>query len=169
MKKKKNITIEGQKSQQKGWFSAGFTLIELLVVISVIGILASLVLTSFMSAQKQARDAQRKSDLRQFQTALEVYANANNGLFPANTSCTNTDALCVYLTLSTCSQDPVYDPDLGSPIYRYQTADGTVDGDPEATEYTLWAELERSSDYWIVCSTGQSAEGVAPASGNCPL
>jgi prepilin-type N-terminal cleavage/methylation domain-containing protein len=43
----------------------GFTLIELLVVISLIGLLAALALVSYIGVQKQGRDTQRKSDLRQ--------------------------------------------------------------------------------------------------------
>lgn len=51
----------------------GFTLIELLVVISIIAILITLGFTSFSSAQKKARDAKRKSDIRDIKNALEQY------------------------------------------------------------------------------------------------
>jgi len=54
---------------------SGFTLIELLVVVSVIGILAALISANFTSAQKRARDAVRKSDLRNIKTALTLYYN----------------------------------------------------------------------------------------------
>jgi len=52
----------------------GFTLIELLVVISIIGLLASTVLASLSAARSKARDAIRKTDLREIQAALEMYA-----------------------------------------------------------------------------------------------
>ena len=51
----------------------GFTLIEILVVIAIIGVLAALLVPNFMGARERARDAQRKSDLRQIQKSLEMY------------------------------------------------------------------------------------------------
>ena len=49
--------------------TSAFTLIELLVVISIIGILAAMVTVSFTASQRQARDAAKKSDLKQYQTS----------------------------------------------------------------------------------------------------
>jgi len=59
----------------------GFTLIELLVVISIIALLSSIVLASLNDARAKARDAVRLSDMRQIQTALELYKNTN-GIYP---------------------------------------------------------------------------------------
>ncbi len=63
---------------------SGFTLIELLVVIAIIGILASVVLASLNSARGKARDAARKSDMKQMQLALETYFQ-DNGSYPIAT------------------------------------------------------------------------------------
>ena len=56
----------------------GFTLIELLVVIAIIGILSALSVLALNSARARARDAKRIADIRQIQTALEMYYNEFN-------------------------------------------------------------------------------------------
>jgi prepilin-type N-terminal cleavage/methylation domain-containing protein len=53
----------------------GFTLIELLVVIVIIGILATLATVTLGSARAKARDARRVSDVKQIQTAAELFYN----------------------------------------------------------------------------------------------
>jgi type II secretion system protein G len=60
----------------------GFTLIELLVVIAIIGLLSTLSILALNSARARARDAKRISDIKQIQTALEMYYN-DTGDYPA--------------------------------------------------------------------------------------
>lgn len=60
----------------------GFTLIELLVVIAIIGILSAIGLVSLNGAREKARDAQRKSDIGQMNTALALYYDDNNSTYP---------------------------------------------------------------------------------------
>ncbi len=62
-------------------FQEGFTLVELLIVIAIIGILATLLMTNFIGIRQRARDAQRKADVRQIQSALELY-RADTGSYP---------------------------------------------------------------------------------------
>lgn len=75
-------------------FRQGFTLIELLIVIAVIGILAAvLVVVLNPNTQiKKARDAGRKSALKQLQSTLEQY-NSDTGSYP-DTSCWSGNSLC---------------------------------------------------------------------------
>ncbi|MBW3568717.1 prepilin-type N-terminal cleavage/methylation domain-containing protein [Candidatus Parcubacteria bacterium] len=61
--------------------SKGFTIVELLIVIVVIGILAAIVITTFVGVQKRARDSERKSDLQAMASQIEVYF-ADNGKYP---------------------------------------------------------------------------------------
>ncbi len=51
----------------------GFTLIELLVVIAIIALLSTLAVFSLSSARQKSRDAKRLADVKQIQTALELY------------------------------------------------------------------------------------------------
>src|SRR6056297_2839321 len=51
----------------------GFTLIELMVVVAIMGLLAALAVISLNNARARARDARRISDVKQVQTALELY------------------------------------------------------------------------------------------------
>lgn len=149
----------------------GFTLIELLVVLSIIGVLAALFLVSFSGSQKQARDTKRKSDLRQYQSVLENFANKNQGFYPSrNTS--SISILCQDLEINNCQNDPRYNDD-SSFSYFYQT-DGSQDGTINATSYVLWAKLENKQNfYWVVCSSGSIGEVestlMPPVNGRCPF
>jgi general secretion pathway protein G len=72
----KRITRKGGGKMKK---IKGFTLIELLVVIAIIGILSTLAVVALNSARQKARDAKRVADIKQIQTALELYYNDQNG------------------------------------------------------------------------------------------
>lgn len=129
----------------------GFTLIELLIVISIIGVLSTLLFANFNSARQRGRDAARKSDLREIQTALRLYYNdygsfpTSSGTYliqgcgtasPPNASCNWGSAWvggsATYIT--TLPEDPL-SPDIE---YRYtQTSSDT---------YTLKTCLENKSD-----------------------
>lgn len=61
----------------------GFTLMELLIVIAIIGILISVSVASYSSAQKKGRDARRHQDLKAVQNAWEQYYADNNASYPS--------------------------------------------------------------------------------------
>lgn len=54
-----------------------FTLVEMLVVISIIGVLSTIVFSSFSQSRERARVAKRVADLKQVQNALEFYYAVN--------------------------------------------------------------------------------------------
>ena len=66
----------------------GFTLIELLIVIMIISILTTLLMTNFIAIRVRARDSQRKSNLKNIQSALEIY-RADTGEYPQSSSIIN--------------------------------------------------------------------------------
>jgi prepilin-type N-terminal cleavage/methylation domain-containing protein len=60
----------------------GFTLIELLVVIAIIGLLSTVIAAPITEARKKGRDSKKISDIRSIVTALNLYADDNNGNYP---------------------------------------------------------------------------------------
>jgi len=135
----------------------GFTLIELLVVISIIGILTTLVAANLNSARGRARDAQRKSDLKNISTALRLYYN-DKGAFPDNNSSFRIKG-CGALGTTACTWgqewkagDTTYmstlprDP-LPDQSYRYSFVD--------SDNYVISVCLENKSD-----DKGESAGGT---------
>jgi type II secretory pathway pseudopilin PulG len=133
------------------------------VVISIIGILASLTLVSYTGAQKQTRDTQRRSDLNQYRNALENYASANNGLYPAGISsisdlCGEGNPLDTSF-IAACPVDPLNTEDYA---YGFFSSAG---GD----EYLIYGGLE-TGGFWEICSNGKSGKvTVEPSSSTCSL
>jgi len=114
----------------------GFTLIELLVVISIISLLSALLLSNFVGVRQRGRDGQRKSDLRQIQSALELY-RADNGTYLATMpECgqpiTGPSGTVTYMKKVPC--DP-----LSGAVYSYVPASDNF-------SYTLSACIENDGD-----------------------
>lgn len=127
----------------------GFTLIELLVVIAIIGMLSTLAVVSLNSAREKSRDAKRIADVRQIQTALELYYQDNNG-YPAGANailgtgiytCLVTDTGFVTSTDAACAR-----PYMGLIPGAPQPADGSCDLVSNAYTYN---QVDSGKDYTI--------------------
>lgn len=144
--------------------SRGFTLIELLVVIAIIGTLASIVLASLDSARSKGRDANRISQLKQVQTALELYYDDNRRRYPLDSAQRSGGTDTTY-ELGDITSDlvPRYlgslpiDPTWGNAPggYRYAGA---------GTSYTILVRLESNASAWceIHSPAGDAAWSFSP-------
>lgn len=152
-------------SLKKQTLILGFTLVEILIVISIIGVLIVALISALNPIQqiRKSRDSRKRNDLKQYQIALENYSVKNGGVFPpfASSAVDPSSNLCgsgkaLEVFMSGCPSDS------GS-TYKYRTPVGGV-------EYVLWAQLEATSNFWVVCSNGKIGERAsAPGSGVCPL
>lgn len=85
----------------------GFTLLEVLIVIAIIGILVSIGLASYSTAQSKSRDARRRGDLKAIQNAFEqYYADSTNASYP--TTCSSIDAAYLPAGIPTDPQGSAY-------------------------------------------------------------
>lgn len=131
----------------------GFTLIELLVVIAIIAVLSTISVVSLSSARQKSRDTRRVSDIRQIQTALEMYAlNRTDGLYPV-TSSANIKGFCLDDTglVPTC---------VGAVFMKKIPSNPSPNGtdyiySSDGTSYTLTYQLENK--------TGSFPAGAATA------
>lgn len=142
----------------------GFTLIELLVVIAIIGLLATLGVVSFENARNKARDAKRLSDIKQIQSALELYLDAN-GQYPPGCASSNGTYVATWAPLmsktyiSKMPNDPI---DTVSQYGYYYCAGYRPTGNCSlaftgvATQYILATRLENRASSQNSCPTSFS-------------
>lgn len=152
--------MKGHSVFKKEKIGYGFTLIELTVVVAIIGLLSSIIYTQVDSARGKARDAKRIHDLKQIQTAIELFYakyghypnNSENGI-PLVGEIVGDDLPGVQLSsfedairefMPKVPGDPLYTKgynDDGIYYYSYDPKHGTWDWAGECTEYPgVWGQ-----------------------------
>lgn len=154
----------------------GFTLIELLVVIAIIGILSAIGLVSLNGAREKARDAQRKSDLSAFRTAVALYYDDNSSSYPPAFVITNTAG--VTTIAGTCGASislnclvPTYMGSLPRPPNATNTYSYIVSNTGTLDDYRLYTTLEvqtQGTTYWVGGPGAGTTNGaITCAAGDC--
>lgn len=124
----------------------GFTLIELLIVVAIIGLLSTLAVVALGSARVKARDSKRLADLKQVQTALELYYTDQNA-YPTGSSISLGDADHKCLNASGWGATGCTDPYMGQ-----------VPVDPQSGNYTYTAA---TSSYSVSATLEGTVNGLS--------
>ena len=140
--------INNKKTKTK--FLKGFTLVELMVVIAIIGVLSSIVIANLNTARMRSRDTTRIADIKNIQSALEFYFDANRQYPPD----LNTLVTSKYV-------NSITDPVNKQQSYAYTT-------DNNYYYYHLGAALEDSSNAMLNSSDDRDCGlvGGGPSSGS---
>ena len=117
-------------------YDRGFTLIELLVVIVIIGLLTTLGVVNYLDARARARDAQRKANLQQVQSALEIY-RSDQQAYPASIPACGGSLRDPGNTTTYMQKIPCDPTNTGQYTYRYVVSGST---------YSLIGCLENVND-----------------------
>ena len=130
----------------------GFTLVELLVVVAIIGILAAVSVVALNTARARARDSRRVADVRQMQTALELYYN-DEGTYPASAAPGG--------EIKASTSGTVYMSQIPTPPSPH---DGNCDAeDNEAYVYAIQGEGTTNPSYTITYCLGSATGGLQHA------
>ncbi len=122
-----------------------FTLLEMLIVVGIISLLMGVGVVSFSTAQKKARDAKKKSDLRAIQNALEEYYSVCGYKYPTSLG---TKIACSNPSAEIMNPIPT-NPKTGK-MYSNDPSETTVTMSSDGSSYEICVSLETSSTKFCV-------------------
>lgn len=138
----------------------GFTLIELLIVIAIIGLISTLAVVSISSARRKSRDSKRVADMKQLQTAIEMFYGANGTYKPTGCATAGTKvSACTGAGSSGLS-------DFIASIANFKDPQGTaVCANPatEVCDYAFGTTATSTSylvNFWLEGETGDLSAGA---------
>ena len=145
---------------RKAGEKSGFTLIEVLIVITVISTLATIVIPRAMSAQRKAKEANLRANLKQMRDAIETFEANTAGWPPALSDVIAADGASISadsdgrgISVDRSAYDGPYlrtpdgnlpvDPFTGAADWNYNNATGEVHSSStltalNGTAYTTW-------------------------------
>jgi prepilin-type N-terminal cleavage/methylation domain len=148
-----------------------FTLIELLTVITIIGILSAIVIPVVGRVRESARDAQCKSNLRQYGAAVALYVADNKQTYPSGDNPLLTQELAPYLkpnkpssntgtSLDECPSRTIINPNPGE-IDRSYGAHPDVFVDANAKSRARASIITRPTETILLMDACQRSNGKA--------
>jgi len=140
----------------------GFTLIELLIVIAIIGILSSVVLVTFPTATKQAKDSRIISAISQMRTVMAtLYSVQGSYTLPTALSCTDPEEM-INLCAEVKKNHPKKDDPEPTVIRKYDVG--------EEHEVCIYSKLNKTAGgpwYYCVDSAGKAGSTAIDPSTTC--
>lgn len=128
--------------------SSAFTLVEILVAVSIIGILLTFSFAGLQSSRSSSRDAQRKTDIEDIRSGLEMY-RSDCGTYPDGPLLW--DQVLVGTGVGNCAATNTYmtkvpqDPQNAAKNTTYEYV-------KSANGYTICAFLEHSTANPVPCA-----------------
>ena len=137
------------KGGKCGGCKGGFTLIELLVVIAIIAILATIVIVTYNSLRKKARDSERRSEITQIQKLVDIYMVDNTNA-PSN-------------------GDNTIDKDSGIALLLSDWKEGLASGPAEPSSNATYYYTSSGADYAIGTNLENDGTCALPEGLSWPL
>src|SRR5687768_2838874 len=151
-----------------------------MVTMAIIGTISTIGVVSYSSARSAARDVKRASDMKQLQTAIELYYDGHNS-YPGDGRSGSEGVILGTAKTKTLS-DAGFAPTMqglpymiaipsnpepfGSPyVYRSLNADGTDCNSGSCASYAILFTLEKPQGNYLAGPHAMTPQGIAGAEG----